>query len=164
MTINYPRLNAPSMCVICCESETPPEEFAEVEFVDTYPFLFGLSYEVFFTPAIRDPITNIVGTGYIRFTKQAEGELPDCSGCDGYQCVDDDGNPIPPYYGSAYGWLSSTDTFDVEFYLVSDADHGVATDLVFPGAWAHNTTMATNAPDCTTYEQFWDTITHTFTW
>lgn len=157
-------LFAPPACSTCCAAGPPPEADAEVHFVDIYPFLFGLSYEIIFTPQARDSETGIVGTGVIRFTIQSAGPLPDCSGCSGPQCLDEDGNPIPPYYGSADGWLETTETYDVEYYITSDAEHGTATDLVFTTGWAHNLTFATNMPDCTPFEQIFDTISGTLVW
>lgn len=151
---------APPSCASCC-SGPPTEESATLAFVEVYPYLSGLDFIISFTPSARDTETGIVGTGYIRFTDQSTGELGTCAGCEGAPTcyVEETG-----LWWNTYGWLPTTTTHDVEFYIVSTAEHGTTTDLLVTDAWSHVTSMATNAPDCLPQESFWDSIRHTFTW
>lgn len=147
----------------CARCSGVPEEYCEVWFENYSPDFYGTSYTIVFTPSARDPMTQIVGTGYIEFTRQAYGAVTCGTGCYGYQCVDEFGNPVDPY-GSAEGWQSGTTTHQEPFYITSAATHGKATDLLFTNFWMHITTTGTNMPTCTDPSGFWDSIIRTMRW
>lgn len=166
-------LFAPPACATCC-AEVPEAEAGVQGYrmtiggvVQQLPNLqnaVGLTYSLAITPVERDPETSIVAIGQLTWSYQVFGDLAgtseECRGCYGYSCVDGDGNP----YGGTYGYLPDLVPHVWEFYVISSAEHGRATDLVIVPTFTVPQGLSTNMPDCTEYGSDYVTITQTVTW
>lgn len=166
-------LFAPPACATCC-AEVPEAEAGVQGFrmtiggvVQQLPDLqdgTALDYALEITPVSRDPDTGIVAVGRLSWGFQAFGDLTgtteECNGCYGNSCVDGDGNP----YGGTDGYLPDLVPHVWEFYVISSAEHGRATDLPIVQFFYIAQGLNTNLPSCTEYGSDVVTIARTVTW
>ena len=162
----------PPACVVCC---AVPEAHAYVQgyrmtidgqvrgsgdAMNTNGFNPTLVIEI--VPS--DPESNIVAIGQLTWTSQVFGDLTgtteECKGCYGYNCLDGDGNPI----GGTHGYFPGLITNVWDFYVLSLAEHGKATDLGILYNFTIPQGLNQNAPACEEFGADVVSFIRTITW